>query len=121
ITTGSFVHTLNNVQAFGGGFDVRATSSPSAPIVNMRAALAHARGVNAQDFRLVSSLSTLPVKARQVRTSAKEESYLVHGADDVFLANTTYRLAGHARGYDSTAAVWRALRQHRNLAVVDQY
>jgi putative ABC transport system permease protein len=121
ITTGSFVHAFNNVQAFGGGFDVRATSSPSSPIVNMQAALAHAHGLNPGDFRLVSSLSTLPVKARQLGTSATEESYLVHGADDVFLAHTTYRLAGHARGYDSTAAVWRALRQHPNLAVVDQY
>jgi putative ABC transport system permease protein len=121
ITTGSFVHALNDAKAFGGGFDVRATSSPSAPIVDMRAALAHARGVNPADFRLVSSLSTLPVKTRQLGTSTKEASYLVHGADDVFLKHTTYRLAALAHGYSSPAAVWRALREQPNLAVVDQY
>jgi putative ABC transport system permease protein len=121
ITTGSFVHAFNDAKAFGGGFDVRATSSPSAPIVDMRAALAHARGVNPADFRLVSSLSTLPVKARQLGTGTKQASYLVHGADDVFLKHTTYRLAGLAHGYSSPAAVWRALREQPNLAVVDQY
>jgi putative ABC transport system permease protein len=121
ITTGSFVHAFNDVRAFGGGFDVRATSSPSAPIPDLRASLAHAKGLNPADFRLVSSLSTLPVKARQAGTATNEESYLVHGADDVFLANTTYRLAGIARGYASPTAVWRAIREHPNLAVVDQY
>ncbi|HZQ03803.1 MAG TPA: FtsX-like permease family protein [Gaiellaceae bacterium] len=121
ITTGSFVHAFNDVKAFGGGFDVRATSSPSAPIVDMRGAFGHAPGLRSADFRLVSSISTLPVEARQVGLGRKAESYLLHGADDVFLANTTYRLAGHARGYESTAAVWRALRLHRNLAVIDQY
>jgi putative ABC transport system permease protein len=121
VTTGSFVHALNDAKAFGGGFDVRATSSPSAPIIHMRAALAQARGVNPADFRLVSSLSTLPVKAHQLGATAKEASYLVHGADDVFLTHTTYRLAALAQGYSSPAAVWRALRQQPNLAVVDQY
>ncbi len=121
VTTGSFVHALNDAKAFGGGFDVRATSSPSAPIVDMRAALARARGVSPADFRLVSSLSTLPVKAHQLGTKAKEESYVVHGVDAVFLRHTTYRLADLARGYTSPAAVWRALREHPNLAVVDQY
>jgi putative ABC transport system permease protein len=121
ITTGSFVHAFNDAKAFGGGFDVRATSSPSAPIVDMRDALARARGVSPADFRLVSSLSSLPVKARQLGAGAKEASYLVHGADDVFLTHTTYRLAGLAHGYSSPAAVWRALREHPDLAVVDQY
>ncbi|MGZ4307926.1 MAG: ABC transporter permease [Gaiellaceae bacterium] len=121
VTTGSFVHALDDAKAFGGGFDVRATSSPSAPIVDMRAALAHARGVSPADFRLVSGISTLPVKAHQLGTTTKEESYLVHGADGVFLRHTTYRLADLAHGYSSPAAVWRALREHPNLAVVDQY
>jgi putative ABC transport system permease protein len=121
VTTGSFVHALNDAKAFGGGFDVRATSSPSAPIVDMRAALARARGVNPADFRLVSSLSTLPVKVRQLGATPKEASYLAHGADDVFMTHTTYRLAALAHGYSSPAAVWRALRERPNLAVVDQY
>jgi putative ABC transport system permease protein len=119
-TTGAFVHAFNDIESFGGGFDVRAQTSASASITDMRAALARAHGLNARDFRYVSNESTLPVKVRQLGVGGKEKSYPVDGADLTFLAHTTYRLAARARGYGSTAAVWRALRTHRNLAVVDQ-
>jgi putative ABC transport system permease protein len=120
-TTGAFVHAFNDIKSFGGGFDVRAQTSASAPIGDMHAALARAHGLNARDFRYVSNESTLPAKVRQLGVGGKEESYTVNGADSTFLAHTTYRLAARARGYGSTAAIWRALRTHRGLAVVDQY
>ena len=119
ITTGSFVSGFDNIDTFGGGFDIRATTAPASPIGDMRAALARAPGVRPGDIRLVSSQSLLPVKANQVGTGAKPESYLVHGADGAFLSNTTYGFAATARGYRSAAAVWTALRRHPNLAVVD--
>jgi putative ABC transport system permease protein len=121
ITTGSFVNAFNDLNVFGGGFDVRATSAPAAPIVDMRAALARTPGLDPASLRVVSSQSTLPVKARQLGTAAKEETYVVHGADTAFLAHTTYGLAARARGYDSPAAVWRAIRARPGLAVVDQF
>jgi putative ABC transport system permease protein len=119
-TTGAFVHAFNDIESFGGGFEVRAQTSASAPITDMHAALASAHGLNAGDFRYVSNESTLPVKARQLGVDGKEKSYTVNGSDSTFFAHTTYRLAARARGYASTAAVWRALRTHSNLAVVDQ-
>ena len=121
ITTGSFLNAFNDMSAFGGGFDVRATASPASPVADMRSALAQTPGVDASDFRLVSSQSILPVKARQLGTGGSGESYLAHGVDTTFLANTTYGLATRARGYDSDAAVWRALRERPLLAVVDQF
>jgi putative ABC transport system permease protein len=120
-TTGAFVHAFNDIKSFGGGFDVRAQTSASAPITDMHAALARAHGLNARDFRYVSNESTLPVKVRQLGVAGKEKSYTIDGADTTFLTHTTYRLAAHASGYASTAAVWRALRTHRGLAVVDQF
>ena len=66
ITTSSFLHAIDNVQAFGGGFDIRATASPASPIVDMPEALRSARGVEPADFRVVSSVSDLPVDANQV-------------------------------------------------------
>lgn len=119
VTTGSFVNGFNDLGLFGGGFDVRATTSPASPIPNMRAALARAPGVKRSDVRLVSAQSVLPVKARQLGYPAKAESYLVHGVDTTFLDNTTYRFGAIARGYSSPAAVWRALRERPGLAVVD--
>jgi putative ABC transport system permease protein len=119
-TSGAFTNAFNDANVFGGGFDVRATTSPAQPIVNMRAAIARTPGFHLRDFSVVSSESSLPVKARQLGVGAKEESYTVNGADAAFLSNTTYRLADRARGYPSTAAVWQAVRTKPNLAVVDQ-
>jgi putative ABC transport system permease protein len=118
-TSGAFTNAFNDLESFGGGFDVRATSSPAQPIVNMPAAVARTPGLSRDDFTVISSESTLPVKARQVGSGAKEESYVVNGADDAFLEHTTYTLAARARGYDTNAAVWKAIRTQPNLAVVD--
>jgi putative ABC transport system permease protein len=120
-TTGAFIHAVNDVKSFGGGFDMRASTSAADPIGDIHGALARAPGLSPRDFRFVSSESTLPVKVHQLGTTSKEKSYIVNGADTTFFAHTTYRLAARARGYDSTPQVWRALRTHRGLAVVDQY
>jgi putative ABC transport system permease protein len=121
ITTGSFVHAFNDLGRFGGGFDVRATASPSSPVSDMNAALARTPGLRASDFTVVSSQSVLPVQARQLGTSAANENYLVHGVDAAFLGHTTFAFATRARGYGSDSAVWRALRTRPGLAVVDPF
>jgi putative ABC transport system permease protein len=118
-TSGAFTNAFNDMNTFGGGFDVRATTSPAQPIVDMRSALASTLGAAPQDFTVVSSESSLPVKARQLGVGAKDESYTVYGADSSFLSHTTYQLAARARGYSSAEAVWRAVRTRPNLAVVD--
>jgi putative ABC transport system permease protein len=84
-------------------------------------ALRFARGVHPADFRVVSSVSDLPVDANQVGTGVKPETYVVHGADNAFLTNTTYALAARAKGYASDEAVWRAVRDGQRLAIVDAF
>jgi putative ABC transport system permease protein len=121
ITTSSFLRAVDDPKAFGGGFDVRASASPASPIVDMPASLRVARGVDPGDFTVVSGISDLPVDAHQAGTGAKPETYMVHGADNAFLANTTYSLAARAEGYGSDRAVWSAMRDRKNLAVVDQF
>jgi len=118
-TSGAFTNAFNDMSVFGGGFDIRATSSPAQPIANMSAAIARTPRLKRSDFTTVSSESSLPVKARQLGVGAKEESYVVYGADNAFLRHTTYSLAAHAYGYRSSAAVWNAVRTHKNLAIVD--
>jgi len=120
-TTGSFVQSANDLRAFGGGFDVRATVSPAAPIIDMRAALARAPRLRPADFRVVASESTLAAKARQIGTTASAETYPVHGVDAPFLQNTTYQLSARATGYLTSTAVWRAMRTQPGLAVVDPF
>ncbi|MGZ4229998.1 MAG: ABC transporter permease [Solirubrobacteraceae bacterium] len=121
VTTGSFVQSANDLRSFGGGFNVRATVTPAASIRDMRTALAHAQGLNPADFRVVASESTLAVKARQAGTGATAETYPVHGVDVPFTQNTTYQFSAKASGYPTSAAIWRALRTHPGLAVVDPF
>jgi putative ABC transport system permease protein len=117
--TGSMVNAFNDVESFGGGFDIRADVSPSTPIANVHQALRRAHGLNRSDVRAVASMSTLPVKARQMGQDAKPEDFIVHGVDNAFLRNTTYGLSAHAPRYETAAAVWRAVRAHPGLAVID--
>jgi putative ABC transport system permease protein len=118
ITTTSFVSAFNDLRSYGGGFDVRASVAPAAPIRDMHAALRRTPGIDPADFKVVSSQSSLPVKARQ-GGAVKPEDYLVRGVDAAFLAHTTYGLAARAKGYPSARAVWRALDRQPGLAVVD--
>ena len=117
--TGSMVAAFNDVKAFGGGFDVRADVSSSTPVANIHQALRQVKGLNSSDFRAVASMSSLPVKARQLGEKANPEDFIVHGVDGTFLRTTTYGMSAHARGYASAAAVWRAVRTHPGLAVID--
>jgi putative ABC transport system permease protein len=117
--TGSMVNAFNDVNAYGGGFAVRADVSPSTPIGNVHQALRHAPSVSPSDFRSVAAMSNLPVKAKQLGQSVKPEDFIVHGVDNAFLRNTTYSMSARAPGYASDAAVWRAVRAHPGLAVID--
>jgi len=118
-TSGSFVKAFENLDTFGGGFDVRATTSPAAPIGDMRAAIAQTPAARPQDVAAVASLSLLPADARQLGTGRRFEDYAVRGLDDAFLQRTTFQLGAIARGYGSSRAVWDALAQRPGLAVVD--
>jgi putative ABC transport system permease protein len=117
--TDAFTNAFNDLKAFGGGFDIRATTAPASPITDVNAALKHARGVNAADFRYVSSQSFLPVTARQVGPRHTSADYVVRGLDAVFLEHTTYGMATMANGYNSPRTVWQAVRRHPGLAVID--
>jgi putative ABC transport system permease protein len=118
-TSGSFVKAFENLDTFGGGFDVRASTSPAAPVGDMRAAIARTPSVRPQQFETVASQSLLPADARQLGTGRRFEDYAVRGLDTAFLARTTFQLGAIARGYGSSRAVWDALARHPRLAVVD--
>jgi putative ABC transport system permease protein len=118
-SSGSFTAAFDNVDEFGGGFQVRAGTSAAAPIKDMPAALRRTPGVRAADFPIVGSQSLLSVEARQSGTPAPAESYMARGLDRTFLEHTTFGLGAAARGFGSARAVWNALATRPGLAVVD--
>jgi putative ABC transport system permease protein len=118
ITTGSFNNAFDNVRNFGGGFDVHATASPAAPVLDMAAAVRRTSALRPL-VAAVATRSSLPVKARQLGTTQTAQNYLVGGLDQSFLTHTVWGFDSRARGYSSPAAVWHALATHTGLAVVD--
>ena len=118
-STGSFQAAFNNIDTFGGGFQIRAGTSAGATIEDMGAELRYRLGARAADYPVATSQSVLAVEARQLGTGRPFEAYHVRGLDSSFLAHTTFELGAMARGYDSAREVWSALQQHVGLAVVD--
>jgi putative ABC transport system permease protein len=120
-SSGSFVAAAGDLDVFGGGFQVRATTAPGAPIRHMRSALQRA-GVELDDqFTVVGSESVLALDARQLGTGRAAETYPVRGLDASFLTKTTFGLGSIARGYGSARDVWNAVRDNPGLAVVDSF
>jgi putative ABC transport system permease protein len=118
-TPTSFQKAFQNVNEFGGGYQVRAGTSAAAPIDNMRAAHRHAPGIDPADFTAVGSQSVLAVKARQLGTTRPTEDYVARGLDRSFLGHTTFGFGAKARGYTSARQIWHALATQPALAVVD--
>ena len=121
VTSGSFMHAAEDVERFGGGFEVRASTAGVAPIDDLATAIRDDPALRAEDYPLVASQSFLPLGARQLRTDRDAEPYPVRGLDRAFLDNTTFPLAATARGYASPREVWHALATRPGLAVVDAY
>jgi putative ABC transport system permease protein len=121
ITTPNSFIAAQNTTSFGGGFDVRAMTSPASPIVDMAAALRTTKGINARDVSAVASISLVPVKARQAGTTTKLVDYPLRGLDAGFLANNHYPLGSRARGYTTDKQVWNAIARGGHLAVVDPW
>ncbi|HXV04938.1 MAG TPA: FtsX-like permease family protein [Solirubrobacterales bacterium] len=117
-TSTAFLHATDNVEEFGGGFDVRGEVAPTSPLGNPAAAIRRAPGLDPRDFEVAASGSFVPADARQLGTR-KYESYPLRGFDNRFLASNSYGLAAMAKGYTSPRQVWGAMARRPGLAVVD--
>ena len=115
-TSGSFMRAAEDMKEFGGGFQVRSETSASAPSPTCRRV--RSTPELATDVRAVAEQSVLAVSVRQ-SASPTSADYLVRGLDRTFLDRTTFGLGAIASGYSTSAQVWRALRDHPGLAVVD--
>jgi putative ABC transport system permease protein len=118
VISGSFINSANDVEKFGGGFDVAAQAAPTNPVVDMNAAIPRS-GLDPAQFTVVAEQSLLNAEARQVGYDDEFADYPVRGFDRAYLEHTSYGMAALARGYDGAPAVWKALAGEPGLAVVD--
>ena len=115
--SGSFIQAWDDVELYGGGFEVRAVAGPSSPIPNAADEIPLAAG----GVEVTASQAIVPLEARQAGTGRGFEPYPVAGLDGAFLAHTTYSFSALADGYGTPEAVWRALERQPGLAVVDAF
>jgi putative ABC transport system permease protein len=118
-TTTAFTQAFDDVNLYGGGYDVRATTVSVNPIPDLGAAISQSPGLNRNDFEVISDQSLVSVDAKQTSSARDFGSYPLRGVDDSFFDTTTYGLALIADGYGSAQEVWQALRTNPHLAVVD--
>jgi putative ABC transport system permease protein len=118
-TTNAFTQAFNDVELFGGGFDIRATTVQVNPVGDLGAAVANEPSLNPDDFEVIADQSLVPVEARQLDTANQPEDYPLRGLSDEFFDHTTYGLAVLADGYDTSEEVWQAVKNDPSLAVVD--
>ncbi len=118
--TNAFSDLLNDEEAFGGGFDIRATTVRINPVDDMAAAIGASGSLNPDDFAVVANQSLLSLKAKQAGVANRDwEDYPVRGLDDEFLGHNSYQFALMAEGYHSAQEVWQALADNPGLAIVD--
>jgi putative ABC transport system permease protein len=114
----AFIRSFDNVDRFGGGYDIRVTTAPAGAVTDIEDALP---AEVAAEIVAAGSQSYVPVEARQDGTDRALERYPLRGVDDSFLEDTTYELAAVAHGYGSPREVWDALATTPGLAVVDSF
>jgi putative ABC transport system permease protein len=114
----SFIRAFDDLDRFGGGFDVRATTAPALAVDDLGSALPEELR---DDVVAVGSQSFVPVEAAQEGTDAAFATYPLRGVDAGFVDTTTYGFSAMATGYDSPGEVWAAVRDEPGLAVVDGF
>ena len=116
VISGSFIRAFDDIETYGGGWDIYATAAPVSPIGDPTAAIAKSGQLDARRYAHAGAMSFLPVEAHQARTAGTFEDYPVRGVDFGFANRTTYGFLATARGYDDP---WKALSRQPNLAIVD--
>ena len=106
-----------------GGWDVIALENLNNPIVDLAAELEESGSSAPDSFSAVGRVSLGARSAvRQVEDDQTEfDSYPIFGVDAGFVDGGLVPLSTRARGYDSDAAVWQAIKTRDDVAVVDHF
>ncbi len=119
VISNSVASSYGSVQNYTGGFDIEAQPFFQS-IPNIQTAIAHAPGVNPNDFESVSTETTDAVGIIQL--SARRPAwryYPINVVDGGFLDGLGNKLVARAPGFATDADVWKALRDHPGYALID--
>jgi putative ABC transport system permease protein len=110
-----------------GGWDVVVDENPNNPIDDLSAALAEEGSDAPESFRAVgrTSLDTASwvseITDDNLTGNIGLNNYPVFGVDAGFVDGGDILLSARARGFESDEAVWEAMKNQRDVAVVDGF
>jgi putative ABC transport system permease protein len=116
--TAAFGSIFEDTDRLSGGFDVRADAGYAAPIPDINEALKDKKGVNADDFTVVGTLTGLSVDAKQKDTIRKPQSLFLQGVEGGYTKNVGYGFKSTVPKYDTADEVWTTLRTEKDTAVI---
>jgi putative ABC transport system permease protein len=119
VTTNAFTDAFNDINTYGGGFDMRAETVRINPVGDLQQELTSNPAINDEDIDTIAEQSLVAIEGSQAGTDNEPGAYPLRGYSREFFDNTTYKLGAIARGYSSPAEVWAAVRDNPNLAVID--
>lgn len=119
IITNAMQNNYTDINVQTGGYDIQAVAYFS-PVQDIRSELAR-RGVDPGAFSSIGVRTTTAAGIIQLDSQAPAwHLYPAQIIDGGFLQGYGLRLAARARGFDSDAAVWQALQNHPEYALIDQ-
>jgi putative ABC transport system permease protein len=116
-TVTAFTNAFDDVETYGGSYDIHATSLRTNPVDDVDGGLRQA-GL-ADKIEAVAALSVAVIDARQVDTTKDFEGYALRGLDGAFLNDNHYEFGAISHGYSTAEGVWAALESDPHLAVID--
>lgn len=104
------------------GWDISAARVANNPMPPFDQALAES-GVDTSRVAATGRLRQVASYSSQIRLAGTTEwkRYTINGADAAFIEHSHLPVKIRATGYDSDAAIWEALRQNPDLAVIDGF
>ncbi len=110
-----------DLDALTGGFDIQATLPTTTSLDDLRVVIPGHPQVPAAQIEIISGVTELPVAVRQKDSSRPLwQDYRLVGYDDDYISQVRpyYNFKLRAAGYDTNEAIWDALQQRNDVAVV---
>ena len=115
----NFTQVFTGTQA-SAGWSIQAVQAPTNPIPDFTRALA-GQGVDTTKIAALGRLNMVDPRQVELRIAGTGawKQYPVNGADAAFVDHSSLPLQTRATGYASDQAVWAAVRDNPDLAVID--
>ncbi len=118
IITNAMQNTYVNINNQTGGYDIQGTAYFK-PVADLRASLKQ-HGVDPAHFSEIGVATSTAVGVIQPSsTTPSWQAYPANIVDGGFLKGLGLHLTARAQGYNSDTAVWQAMQQHPDYALID--